>query len=82
MSTIELPAAHQVQVGSTVSFTDQRAGREQTITIVASRHASAAQGRLSAFSPVAQALLGHRVGDLVDVRTPKGSRSLLIGAVA
>ena len=35
MSTIEMTAKHEIHVGSTVSFTDQIAGREQTITIVA-----------------------------------------------
>ena len=82
MSPIDLTAQHEVRFGSTVSFTDQSAGREQTFTIVASHGASAAEGRLSAASPIARALLGHRVGDLVGVRTPKGIRPLLIAAIA
>jgi transcription elongation factor GreA len=82
MSTTEMTTEHEVHVGSTVSFTDQSAGRDQTFTIVASRRASAMEGRLSTGSPVARALLGHRVGDLVDVRTPKGIRPLLIAAIA
>lgn len=81
MSTIELNT-YEVHLGSTVSVTDQSAGREQTFTIVAPNHAAAAEGRLSAAAPVARALLGHRVGDLVDVRTPKGIRPLLIGEIA
>jgi transcription elongation factor GreA len=72
----------EIHLGSTVSFTDQNAGRDQTITIVAPHDAAASEGRLSAASPVARALLGHQVGDKVDVRTPKGIRPLLIAAIA
>jgi len=82
MSTIELGNDHEIHLGSTVSFTDQNAGSEKTITIVAPHDAVAAEGRLSAASPVARALLGHRVGDEVEVRTPKGIRPLLIAAIA
>jgi transcription elongation factor GreA len=82
MSTIELGSTGAVHLGSTVSFIDQSADREQTFTIVAPHDAAAAEGRLSAASPVARALIGHRVGDLVDVRTPKGIRPLLIGGIA
>ena len=82
MSTIELDAGHEVHLGSTVSFTDQSAMLDQTITIVAPQAAAAGEGKLSAASPVARALLGHRVGDRVEVRTPKGIRPLLIAAIA
>jgi transcription elongation factor GreA len=82
MSTTEMTAKHEVHVGCTVSFTDQRAERDQTFTIVASHDVSAMGGRLSAASPVAKALLGHRVGDRVEVRTPKGIRPLLVAAIA
>ena len=81
MSTIELGTDHEIHLGSTVSFTDQSANRNQTITIVAPHDAAAAEGRLSSASPVGKALLGHRVGDRVDVRTPRGIRPLLIGAI-
>ena len=82
MSTVEMTARHEVHVGCTVSFTDQGAGRDQTFMIVAPHDASVSEGQMSASSPVAKALLGHRVGDLVDVRTPRGIRPLLIGAIA
>jgi transcription elongation factor GreA len=86
MSTIEMPASptslDEVVFGSTVSFTDQRAGREQTFKIVASYEAKPHEGTLSVASPVAAALLHHRAGDLVEVPTPSGKRPLLITAVA
>ena len=46
-----------------------------TWTIVGSTEANLAQGRLSAQSPVATALLGRAVGESVQVRTPRGVRS-------
>ncbi|MGA2010958.1 MAG: GreA/GreB family elongation factor [Solirubrobacteraceae bacterium] len=82
MSTIEIAAQTEVHFGSVVSFTDQIAGRDQTFTIVASHESSVADGKISAASPVAKALLGHRVGEIVDVHTPKGVRPLLIAAIA
>jgi transcription elongation factor GreA len=93
MSTIQMPlvdlptsaresTSDEVGFGSTVSFTDQRAGREQTFKIVASYEAKPQDGTLSIASPVASALLHHRAGDLVEVHTPSGKRPLLITAVA
>lgn len=93
MSTLQMPAAHlesprpqptsaEVTFGSTVSFTDQRGGREQTFTIVASHDAKPQDGTLSIASPVARALLHHTAGDVVEVITPSGKRPLLITAVA
>ncbi len=91
MSTIQMSAtataaadtgSEEVLFGSTVSFTDQRAGRDQTFRIVASYDAKPHEGTLSIASPVATALMHHRAGDLVEVPTPSGKRPLLITAVA
>jgi transcription elongation GreA/GreB family factor len=83
---LEAPAPEisptEVVFGSTVSFTDQRAGRDQTFRIVASYEAKPHEGTLSIASPVAAALLHHRAGDLVEVHTPSGPRPLLITAVS
>jgi transcription elongation factor GreA len=72
----------EVHVGSVVSFTDANAGHDQTFELVSPHHAEPSRGRLSIASPIAQALLGHRVGDLVEVHTPRGKRPLLIAAIA
>lgn len=74
-------APDEVSFGSTVSFVDQRNGRGQTFTIVASHEAKPHEGTLSIASPVAGALLHHKVGDRVDVATPAGKRPLLITAL-
>ena len=47
-------------------------------TIVGAAEADRANGKLSAESPVAQALLGHAVGETVELTTPRGVRRLKI----
>jgi len=72
----------EVLIGSTVSFTDRRDGREQTFRIVPPPEAEPRAGALSVDSPVGGALLHHRVGELVEVATPSGRRPLLITDVS
>ncbi|HEY7619301.1 MAG TPA: transcription elongation factor GreA [Solirubrobacteraceae bacterium] len=63
-----------VAFGSTVTVTDEETGRESTWTLVGPTEASVADGKLSAESPVAKALMGHGPGDEVKVQTPRGVR--------
>ncbi len=51
---------------------------EQTVRIVGVDEVDPAQGRISWVSPVAKALLKHREGDTVTVRTPAGQEQLEI----
>jgi transcription elongation factor GreA len=57
-----------VVIGSTVTL--EHDGERSELTIVGSTEADPAQGRISQVSPVGRALLGHRAGDEVVVRTP------------
>jgi transcription elongation factor GreA len=59
-----------VQVGSRVSISI--AGKNQDFHIVGSNEADPAQGRISNESPLGQAFLGHQVGDIATVKTPRG----------
>jgi transcription elongation GreA/GreB family factor len=67
-ATVQLvPAPDQtdeVRFGSTVTI-ERDDGRRQTFTIVGEDEADPAKGTLSYVSPVAQALMGRSVGDLV-----------------
>jgi transcription elongation GreA/GreB family factor len=54
----------KVRFGSTVTLS-QAGGEYRTFTIVGEDEASPAEGRISYVSPLAQALLGGRVGDVV-----------------
>jgi transcription elongation factor GreA len=69
------PVDGLVSFGSTVEVRDETSGRSAIYTIVGAAEASAADGRLSIESPVAQALLGARDGDAVEVQTPGGART-------
>jgi transcription elongation factor GreA len=68
--------------GATVSFEDERTGKAQSVRLVASHEASPSEGALSVESPIGAALNGHRVGEVVEVSTPKGVRRLHITAVS
>jgi transcription elongation factor GreA len=69
-----------VGLGSTVVVRDQDEV-ENTWRIVSSHDAAPAEGRLSAESPVAMALLGRSPGDQVSVSLPKGKRVLTVVTV-
>ena len=71
----------RVQHGSTVSYTDSSTNRQHTFRIVAPHDARPSDGALSSASPVARALLGRRIGDVIEVPTPKGVRRLHIDAL-
>jgi transcription elongation factor GreA len=60
--------------GRTAEVVDEESGSLYTWTIVGATEADLAQGKLSAESPVALALLGQRAGEVVEVETPRGPR--------
>ena len=49
-----------------------------TYTIVSPHEANLREGKISIKSPIAQALLGKHVGDVVEVRVPAGLMKLRI----
>jgi transcription elongation factor GreA len=69
-----------VGFGSTVVVRDQN-GVERSWTIVSSHDAAPADGRLSAESPVARALVGRCAGEQVTVVLPRGESVLSIVSI-
>jgi len=68
---IEKPEANGVvQLGSQVVIQDEDGGPEETYTIVGAAEADPARGYISNESPLGKALLGHSVGDVVEVHAP------------
>lgn len=61
----ELGKEYQVEVN----------GAKRVITIVHQTEANPSAGKISAKSPLAQALMGHKPGDNVEVVTPAGPMS-------
>jgi transcription elongation factor GreA len=83
MATAEEPASDgSIGVGSSVRFRDERNSEVTEVTVVHPVEAEPAEGKVSAESPVAKALLGARAGERVVLETPRGSRQLEILEVA
>src|SRR5579871_2733681 len=77
----EMQASDHVRLGSTVVMQPDD-GPEQTVRIVSPLEVDVAHGKISEESPVGRALLGHRVGDTVEVTVPAGQRRLRIMSLA
>lgn len=63
----------KVSIGSTVTLRDKDAKATRVYTLVGSAEADPANARLSNESPVGQAILGKKVGDVVTVPVPVGA---------
>ena len=61
-----------VQILSTVEMRNVKAGVKMKYTIVSESEADLRSGKISSETPIAQALLGNKVGDIVDAKTPRG----------
>jgi transcription elongation factor GreA len=70
-----------VAFGHTAEVLDETSTTVHTWTIVGPTEADISQGKLSAESPVAAALLGRAPGDAVVVETPRGPRTYRIQRV-
>ena len=51
-------------------------------TIVSESEANLREGKISSQTPIAQGLLGHKVGDVVEVQIPQGTINLEILDIA
>ncbi|MBQ9921532.1 MAG: transcription elongation factor GreA [Clostridia bacterium] len=69
---IEKTSGSVVSVGSTVKMFDKEFNEEMVYTIVGPAEANIHENRISDESPIGGALLGKKVGDVVDVETPGG----------
>ena len=62
-----------VHLGSVVTIKSTvRGSAEKTYTITGFAQANPTEGKISDESPVGKALLGHKVGDKVEVEAPRG----------
>ena len=62
----------RVGIGTTVKILDVEFNEEEEYHIVGSIEADADRGQISNESPVGAALMGKKVGDVVDVESPGG----------
>jgi len=56
-------------------------GRALAVTIVGEDEIDPAQGRISLRSPLGKALLGRKVGDAIEVPTPRGTASWTVETI-
>ena len=61
-----------VQILATLDRKNVKLGAVMKYTIVSESEADLRSGKISSTTPIAQALLGHKVGDVVDAQTPRG----------
>jgi transcription elongation factor GreA len=69
-----------VAMGSTVRFSEDGQD-EETYRIVGPAEADPKAGRVSYESALGKALIGHRVGDEVEIRTPNGAYTVRIARI-
>lgn len=77
----ESGASDVVSLGKTVSFVELPDGDEEEYTIVGSAEADPFEGRISNDSPIAKALLGRKVDDIVKLTTPGGDMEVRIVSI-
>ena len=68
----------RVSVGTTVRYSNLSTGKESEYAIVGADEADPENGSISGDCPIGAALLGHKVGETVDVETPRGLFMLYI----
>ena len=71
-------ASDSVQLLSKVEMTNLANNSRMTYTIASPHEANLREGKISVKSPIAQALLNKKVGDVVEVKVPAGTLKLRI----
>ncbi len=74
--------ADTIQILSKVKMTNVKNKAQMTYTIVSESEANLRQGKISIKTPIAQGLLGHKVGDVVSVKIPQGAIQLRIDDIS
>jgi transcription elongation factor GreA len=78
---VEHTVTGEVVHGSSVTVTDMKTEKQQSFKIVSPNEAAPRDGLMSSASPIAAAVIGHRVGDEVPVEVPAGVRTLRIDTI-
>ena len=71
-----------VQILSHVEMTNLSTKAKMSYTIVSEREANLREGKISIKTPIAQGLLGKKVGDEVDIKIPRGTIRLRIDKIS
>ncbi len=68
----------KVQILTRVRLLNTATGKEMNYQLVSENEANFKEGKLSIGTPIAQALIGHSIGDVVEVVVPAGKMSLKV----
>ena len=63
---------HEVQILNTVTIKNVNNGAQMKYTIVAESEANIKEHKIASSTPIAKGLMGHKVGDVVDILVPSG----------
>ena len=64
--------ADSVQILTKVTVKNKANNQQMTYTIVSDTEANLREGKISVNTPIAKGLLGKKVGDVVDIKVPRG----------
>lgn len=70
-----------VQIMSTVEMTNMGNNSKMKYTIVSETEANLKQGKISIQTPIAQGLLNKKVGDVVEIKIPRGIIKLRVDKI-
>lgn len=68
----------KVRVLTKVTILNKKTNKEMQYTLVSANEADFAAGKISVESPIGKALIGHEIGDVVQVNVPAGTLELEI----
>ena len=60
-------------IGAAVKLKDLNSGKELAYTLVSELEANSSQGKISVTSPIGKGLLGHKKGEIVEIKIPAGT---------
>ncbi len=72
----------EVALMNKVTIKNLKNGAQMTYTIVGDTEANMREGKISISTPIAKGLLGHKVGDVVEVTVPAGVMQFEIVEIA
>jgi transcription elongation GreA/GreB family factor len=80
-TNFENPDTSQVSIGTVVRLRERSTGKEETHTILGAWDGDPDLGIISYQTAIGQALLGHKVGEVVNLNTDHGSGSFTIESI-
>ena len=75
-------SGEQIMFGATVVVADCDTDEEKTYQIVGEPESDIASGKLAVTSPMARALIGKTVNDVIEVHSPRGTKDYEVVSVA